>query len=647
MNLSRHRHLTLVLLVVTASAPLAVGSPRSASADPLLCKRALSSESAKYTRTVTTALQKCEDAKVIGTLPPATDCTTNSQVVAMQGRASQRLMRKIASRCGGDDRTCGTADDESLVSIGWGAIGTCPGLKGGSCSNAISNCNDIATCLTCVGQSAAQQTVALDYGSFNSGQFGTGSAANFCQRSLGKASTTFFMDRLKAVQKCWDARLLKKHNNACPDPGDGKATIHIAHADQSKQSRICRACGGADHQCGGGDDLTTSQVGFASQCSNVTSPSDNMSCSGAVADMSGAVTCVDCDATYLSDCVGAIGVSAFLPYPQECSPNTPPNICPQPLTPGTIGEIKFTSGTGTTNCGSGGFSTPADPPFSGELDDINGNKLADLGLGCLYEGGGRASLVGGNPLPDGFSTYVAVTGATGSMLTIGPSDGTGLADCTRGAGPARHCVNKSTPQACTSDADCGNTINACALDANCFFGPPTPVPGPVPALAVCSINAVLKDVCGQVDLSNNGAESLNIDTFARVYITGDAASPCPVCQSGTCSAGERQGLPCTGVGSLGTTIDCPPRANAFIGNIHVNLVVSSGTATLVAPNGAFCPAQRSSGAFGVLSAHTITETASGLTPAGVGAFTTSIGAVTCIPPTGNGTFDAGGDLPGP
>jgi len=58
-----------------------------------------------------------------------------------------------------------------------------------------------------------------------------------------------------------------------------------------------------------------------------------MSCSGAVADMSGAVTCVDCDATYLSDCVGAIGVSAFLPYPQECRPNTPPNICPQPLTP--------------------------------------------------------------------------------------------------------------------------------------------------------------------------------------------------------------------------------------------------------------------------------------------------------------------------
>ena len=647
MNRSRRPHLTPIVLAVVASALVTVVSPRASHADPLICKRALSSASAKYTRSVTIALQKCEDARVSGAIPAGTDCSTNGTVTNVITHAQTKLTNKLASSCGGQDHTCGTGDDENLVSIGWGNIGTCPGLKGASCSNAISNCADIATCLACVGRSAASQTVALDYGSLNSAEFGTNSPTNLCQRSLGGAASKFFLDRLKAVQKCWDARLLKKHSNACPDPGDGKATIRIAHADQGKQSRICRACGGPDHQCGGGDDLATSQVGFASQCSDVTSPSDNASCSGTVSDMSGAVTCVDCDATYLSDCVAAIAVSSFLPYPQECSPNTPPNICPQPLAPADIGEIKFTSGTGSTSCGSGGFSTPADPPFSGELDDVNGNKLADLGLGCLYEGGGRASLVGGNPLPDGFSTYVAVTGTTGTVLTVGPADGTGPADCTRGAGPGRHCVNSSAAPACTSDADCGNTINACALDANCFFGPPTPVPGPVPALSVCSINEVLKDVCGQVDLSNNGSESLNIDTFARVYITGDAASPCPVCQSGTCSAGERQGLPCTGVGSLGTTVDCPPRANAFIGNIHVNLVVSSGTATLVAPNGAFCPAQRSSGAFGVLSAHTITETASGLTPAGVGAFTTSIGAVTCIPPTGNGTFDTGGDLPGP
>jgi hypothetical protein len=81
--------------------------------------------------------------------------------------------------------------------------------------------------------------------------------------------------------------------------------------------------------------------------------------------------------------------------------------------------------------------------------------------------------------------------------------------------------------------------------------------------------------------------------------------------------------------------------------IHVNLVVGGGTATMTSPNGSFCPAQRSSGAFGLEAAHTITEVGGTLAPAGVGSFTTSIGAITCIPPTGNGAFDAGGDLPGP
>src|SRR5207249_4399754 len=118
-----------------------------------------------------------------------TTCATAGDVVSVQARARTRLTRKINARCGGADRTCGTADDESMVSIGWGAIGTCPGLKGATCNNATSNCNDIATCFMCVGDAAAEQTAALDYGSFNSGEFGTGSAANFCQRSLGKAST--------------------------------------------------------------------------------------------------------------------------------------------------------------------------------------------------------------------------------------------------------------------------------------------------------------------------------------------------------------------------------------------------------------------------------------------------------------------------
>jgi len=236
MNCSRRLHLTLLALAVTAGALVAVMSPRAAQADPVLCERSLSSESAKFTRSATVALQRCEDEKVMGTVPPATDCSTDGGVVDAIGRARAKLARKVGIRCGGQDHTCGTADDDSLVSIGWGAIGTSPGLKGASCGTAITTCGDIATCLACVGQAAASQTVTLDYGSFNSAQFGTDSPENFCQRSIGQASTKFFLDRLKALQKCWDGRLKGHHANACPDPGDGKAVTRIAHAEESKVS---------------------------------------------------------------------------------------------------------------------------------------------------------------------------------------------------------------------------------------------------------------------------------------------------------------------------------------------------------------------------------------------------------------------------
>ena len=159
MNCRRRPRLALLALAVTAGALVPVMGPRAAQADPVLCERALSSESAKFTRSATLALQRCEDAKVIGSVPPATDCSTDGGVVNAIGRAQAKLARKVAIRCGGQDHTCGTDDDESLVSIGWGAIGTCPGLKGASCGNAIGNCGDIVTCLACVGQAAAGQTV--------------------------------------------------------------------------------------------------------------------------------------------------------------------------------------------------------------------------------------------------------------------------------------------------------------------------------------------------------------------------------------------------------------------------------------------------------------------------------------------------------
>jgi len=641
MNCRRRPRLALLALAVTAGALVPVMGPRAAQADPVLCERALSPESAKFTRSATLALQRCEDAKVIGTVPPATDCSTDGGVVNAIGRAQAKLARKVAIRCGGQDHTCGTDDDESLVSIGWGAIGTCLGLKGASCGNAIGNCGDIVTCLACVGQAAAGQTVALDYGSLNSAQFGTDSPENFCQRSIGQASTKFFLDRLKALQKCWDGRLKGHHSNACPDPGDGKAVTRIAHAEESKVSRICRACGGADHQCGGGDDLALGQVGFAAQCSDVTAPSDG-SCSATITDMSGVVTCVDCDATFASDCMADLGVSALVPYPQDCSPTTPPDFCPAPVVPAMIGQIAFTGSPGTANCGGARFSPPADPPFSGEVDDGNGMKLADLGLGCLYSG---SASMAGVALPDGFTSILAITGTSGSTLTLGGSDGTGPADCTKGAGPAMHCVNANPGASCTLDADCGGIPSSCALDANCFFGPPTPVSNG--ALSICIANALRTDACGVADLTAMST-TLAVALSSRLYLTGNAASPCPRCDSGSCTAGERAGMPCTGVGTKGTTLECPPQSSQFIGTLPVSLVpATTGTSMLPAPNGAFCPAQTTAGAFGLAGARLIREVGQPLTLAGLGTFTTALGATFCIPASGSSLVDGAVGLPGP
>ena len=112
-------------------------------------------------------------------------------------------------------------------------------------------------------------------------------------------------------------------------------------------------------------------------------------------------------------------------------------------------HLSFTTTAGTANCGSAMFSTPADPPLSGELDaDAAGTtKLVDLGLGCLYIGGGN-SMIPGSQIPENATTIL--DSSDGSTLTA--SFGTGRADCSRGPEATQHCVNDPTTE-CTSDAD--------------------------------------------------------------------------------------------------------------------------------------------------------------------------------------------------
>jgi hypothetical protein len=640
---------TILLLAVL----LDLAATLPARADAVLCQRAIAKESAKHVQATMKALQRCEDRKTAGALALSTDCAAESGTAKLLAKADTRLRARVVQRCGGLDRTCGTPDDDALASIGWGSA--CPGFEDSSCTAAIADCSGVATCLACVGRAAVAQAVDLYYDALATSEFGSGSALNRCQRAIGAETARFFSARSKALQRCRDGRLKGRHTNDCPTPGDGKATAAIAKAEARKVSRICAACGGANAACGGGDDPAPADIGFVSSCPAVTVP-DGPSCAGAVGTVGDIVGCVDCVTEFKGDCLDALAVPGLTSYPPECGPTTTTTTTatttstttttaggsscpPPPLVP--LGTLTFTMGEATDPCSA--------PPFTGRVDDLAGNPRIDLGLGCLYVGGGAAALIPPVRLPDGGRSVLAVAGLSGlGGVSVTGSPGTGPADCTLGAGPGRHCINGKPgidgQGTCSSDADCDGRTGACDSDANCFFGAPVPVP--IAGLSVCIMNAVAGDVCGTANLLTN-TTSVSANLSSRIYLTGDGISPCPQCVAGSCTAGARHGLPCSGgVGSANTTIECPPRPTQFFGRLDVNLsTLSTGSSTLAHPAGMFCPGQPTPGAFAG-EASLVVETGAPLLSGG-GLFDTTLAGTFCVPATGNETFDAIADLPGP
>ena len=297
---------------------LMLGALGTASAAPVKCERTIAKASRKFVDSKAKALQKCEDKKADGRLAAATDCHADSNTANSIQRAALQLMTDISKDCGGRDKTCGTEDDDSLASIGWGTTTGCHNFENGDCTNAITSCDGIVRCLNCVGESAVDQAIALYYGDLDEGAFGTNSPVNKCQRSIGKETTKFLRSKSKALAQCWEARLKGKHSNPCPDPGDGEAVAAIQKAEAKKVENICKACGGPDEACGGADDLTPAQIGFASSCPDVTVPGRS-SCGGAILDLQDVVDCVDCVTEFKVDCVDRLAVPGLASYPPECN----------------------------------------------------------------------------------------------------------------------------------------------------------------------------------------------------------------------------------------------------------------------------------------------------------------------------------------
>jgi hypothetical protein len=320
-------------------------------------------------------------------------------------------------------------------------------------------------------------------------------------------------------------------------------------------------------------------------------------------------------------------------------------------------RLSFTTAVGTASCGSGGLSTPPASPVSGELDSDTGctAKIVDLGLGCLYFGGGSATVVAGGKIPDAATSLLDISGPG----TLAGSPGTSSRDCTLGAGPGRHCVNNNSLPSCTADSGCGGAAGSCALDANCFFGPPLPIlsPAPFASLTTCVMNVVQTDAGGTFD-ATTGDSSVSLPLSSRVYITGNTASPCPKCVSGACdptwktntnTTSPDTGKSCTPVGAQLTTTECRPSLPGFQAPLPVDLTpLTSGTATMTAANGLFCPNQVDAGAFGQAGTQCVAETGAPAGNLGDGQpHPAVLGSVFCIPATGNAAVDGVADLPGP
>jgi hypothetical protein len=320
---------------------------------------------------------------------------------------------------------------------------------------------------------------------------------------------------------------------------------------------------------------------------------------------------------------------------------------------GGFSHLNLTLAVATANCGGAGLSSPPAAPLSGELDDGTGAKIVDLGLGCLYFGGGNNTAVPGAGLPDGSTSVFDVTGTSGSSLTLaghaGPPTG-----CTKAAGPTKHC-GKASATTCNADTDCGSNA-PCLADANCYFGAPLPVPNPTsPGVSSCVLNVVNTDASGTVD-SAAGTSSLTLPLSSRVYLTGTAyddnsttaIEACPRCLNGTCNGGKRSGLACAVSGSKQTSIDCPPTDAQFIAPLSIPLVAGSGDATATNAAGTFCPSQGHAGAFGKTTARTIREHGGAAGSLAGGAQQPSqLAATFCVPKTGNALIDPVADLPGP
>ncbi len=314
---------TIIPIALLAAAVLLADAAAAAPDPALKCRRAALQGAAKLARQHLKALRKCEDARIAGKLPAATDCRADLKVARPFDDGVGALRAALDKACGGVDKVCGGADDLELAALGWPSA--CPELEGQGCGAPLASCADVATCAACLVDAAVTRAVTLVYEPIVPVVPKEQKRVFACQKALGAAGVALADKRLQVDGICLLQRLAGDHERACPLPGDGKAAGLLADARAKAEAKVCKACGGSDKQCGGGDDLAAGAVGFASACPGVGL------CGGGIGDLSELVACFDCTAGTRADCALAAAAPAVAAYPAGCSvaPPTPtPTVTP-------------------------------------------------------------------------------------------------------------------------------------------------------------------------------------------------------------------------------------------------------------------------------------------------------------------------------
>jgi hypothetical protein len=348
--------------------------------DVVRCQRAIAKEAAKLIQKRSKILTKCEAQKVDEIHndecpdPNAPLGSKAEKAYEKVSKAVERFRSRVEQKCGGKDKICGgdLTDEIGGDRLSWPT--TCPNLENGDCTDPIgtADCTGIADCIACIAVSGTDEAIDLVFDQYIQWP-AINRPQNSCQAALGREMSTYLSRKTKSLQKCWDKRLTGKHTNSCPDVDAGSGTLaqktalKIAKAESKFIKRTCGACGGGPndgHQgqlvlsvsrkCdidiplinpGGAelivgdpefqDDFLAEELGFVSECPDVTVPNGGPACARPITTLVDIIECLDCVAEFKADCMNALQVPQYVPYPAECNPPTPtPSPTPTPtLTP--------------------------------------------------------------------------------------------------------------------------------------------------------------------------------------------------------------------------------------------------------------------------------------------------------------------------